>query len=98
MEVDAQSRGAKGRQRRQCNKPNNEIAFYKTETEKLMRIFAATRCKVAFPPDGIELEKKEMDRNREKERTRRSKKDPDKRERGRDAMRVSIMRCRFDIV
>lgn len=62
MEVDAQSRGAKGRRRRQCNKPNNEIAFYKTETEKLMRIFAATRCKVAFPPDGIELEKKETNR------------------------------------
>lgn len=61
MEVDSLAREVRKGVAVQQYKPNNEIAFYnrlnKTETEKLTRI-AATRCKVAFPPDGIELETK----------------------------------------
>lgn len=82
MEVDAQSRRAgKGRKRRHYNKPNNEIAFYKTETEKLTRILLRRDAKLLFRLTALNLKRKRQ-RKSEKERKRQSKKDRDERERG----------------
>lgn len=66
MEVDAQSRGDTPSWRKggraggakQYNKPNNEIAFYKTETEKLTKILLRRDAKLLFRLTALNLKRK----------------------------------------